>query len=89
MAKFDFPALQVGSVRECAFRLGFDPALADLRDRIVRIHAIFPATIRVVWASTPTASDRARIDQAWHAFRPKGHVEHRQDGEPEGPESPR
>jgi hypothetical protein len=74
MARFDFP--DVETVTECAVRLGLDPSLADVRGRILRIHALYPASVRVVWADHPDAQDRARIDHAWHSMRPGGKVEH-------------
>jgi hypothetical protein len=76
MALFDFPSLQIRSVRECAVRLALDPTVADIRHKIVRLYPLFPGDLRVVWSCPPNAQDRALVDQVWRTFRPKGKVEH-------------
>jgi hypothetical protein len=86
VGRYDFPETQVGSVREAALWLALDPALADVRERIVRVRPLFPESLRVIWASTPSAQDRALVDQVWRTFRPKGKVEHQHEHAPEGPE---
>jgi hypothetical protein len=76
MARFDFPETQVGTVREAALWLALDPSLADVRDRIVRVHPLFPDSLRVIWSCAPSSYDRALVDRVWHSFRPRGKVEH-------------
>ena len=76
MALHDYPAAHVETVAECALWFEIDPDLVEVRERIVRIHPLFPDSVRIIWACWPNAQDRAIVDQAWHVLRPKGRVEH-------------
>jgi hypothetical protein len=53
-----------------------DPALANVRRKIVRMHALFSDSVRIIWTCRPSAQDRAIVDQNWRTIRPKGQVEH-------------
>jgi hypothetical protein len=84
VALHDFPAL-TGTIGECVdllvLELEFEPDLARIGRKILRIHALYPDSVRVVWTVHPNAQARGLVDHAWRTLRPKGQLEHFAEGE--------
>jgi hypothetical protein len=80
VARFDFPESPplTAALRE----MHDNEEMAALWPQIARMHAVHPATLRVIWIEAPSGKERAIVEALWLAMHPRGHIEHIEE---EGP----